>query len=142
MGAVGRPFVAIDQRRVGRAPKCSRNTHETKRPVSVTCGDKGAGAPVTFGALMAFVRVSFPSDPARNGSVVKQLLKKWGPRDVEAMVKGAALLGWKDLRAINAADGVGRRWSQAAYWSHENTAARPRERLEGIAQVLKARGLV
>lgn len=97
---------------------------------------------MTFGQLMAFVRVSFPSDPARNGSIVKALLRKWGERDVEAMVKGAALLGWRDLRAINSADGVGRRWSQAAFWSHENTAARPRERLEGIGQVLKARGLV
>src|SRR5690242_18700154 len=58
------------------------------------------GSRVSFGQLMAFVRASFPSDVARNGSVVKQLWKKWSPQDVEAMVKGAALLGWRDLRAI------------------------------------------
>lgn len=56
----------------------------------------------------------------RNGSIVKALFKRWPERDVEAMVRGAALLGWQDLRAIYAAEGVGRRWAMAAYWSREN----------------------
>lgn len=96
---------------------------------------------MTFGQLMLYVRTHFPSDPARNGSVLKQLLQKWSERDVEAMVKGAALLGWTDLRAINSADGVGRRWAQAAYWQHANQE-RPRERLESLGDAMRSRGLI
>lgn len=97
---------------------------------------------MTFGQLMAFVRTSFPSDAARNGSICKALIRKYGADEVEVMVQGAAQLGWKDLRALNAAEGVGRRWATAAYWQRVNTAERPRERLEGIAQVMRSRGLI
>lgn len=96
---------------------------------------------MTFGQLMAFVRVSFPSDVARNGSIVKALIRKYGADEVEVMVQGAAQLGWTDLRALNAAEGVGRRWATAAYWQRVNTAERPRERLEALGDVLRARGL-
>ena len=69
---------------------------------------------------MQFVRVRFGSDVHRNGSIVKQLVKKHGARQVNAMVQGAALLGWQDLRSLNSVEGIGRQWAQAAYWQHQN----------------------
>ena len=53
-------------------------------------------------------------------SIVKQLVKRWGMRETEAMIRGAHLLGWTDLRAVNATDGVGRRWALTAYWQEQN----------------------
>lgn len=93
---------------------------------------------MSFGQLMAFVRERFASDPRRNGSILKQLWKRFGPDEVEIMVKGAALLGWKDLRGLYAKEGIGRRWAQTAYWHQQKRA--PAETLESVAQTLKARG--
>jgi hypothetical protein len=85
------------------------------------CRDNGAGVSVSYGTLMGFVRERWGRDAmARNGSIVKALFKRWPEPEVEAMVRGAALLGWQDLRAIYAAEGVGRRWAMAAYWNQEN----------------------
>lgn len=93
---------------------------------------------VTFGQLMAFIRTHFPSDVAKNGSIVKQLIRKWGIDEVEVMVKGAALLKWQDLRAINSADGVGRRWAQAAYWQSQNARGHAPKMPERVREILKA----
>jgi hypothetical protein len=87
---------------------------------------------------MAFVRTSFPSDPVRNGSIVKRLVQKFGQPDTEVMVQGAALLGWKDLRGLYAKEGIGRRWAQTAYWRSQDRKAP--ERLTSVAAALKARG--
>ena len=89
---------------------------------------------------MALVRERFPSDPKRNGSILKQLWKRYGPSEVEVLVKGAVLLGWKDLRGLWSKEGVGRRWAQTAYWQHEKRA--PAQTLESLGTIFKARGLV
>ena len=94
---------------------------------------------MSFGELMAFVRVTFASDPRRNGSILKQLWKRYGPQEVEVMVKGAALLGWKDLRGLWSKEGIGRRWAQTAYWNREKRAP-AKQTLESVAATLKARG--
>lgn len=94
---------------------------------------------MSFGQLMAFVRERFPSDPRRNGSILKQLWKRYGPNEVEVMVRGAAQLGWKDLRGLWSKEGIGRRWAQAAYWQRENKAP-AKHSLESVAATLKARG--
>ena len=81
-----------------------------------------------FGRLVALVRQLFwpPGrveetwSLARDASVVKQQLKKRSAGEVEAMIRGAHQLGWKDLRAINSADGLGRRIAVAAYWPAQN----------------------
>jgi hypothetical protein len=84
---------------------------------------------------MAFVRERFPSDPKRNGSILRQLWKRYGPSEVEVMVKGAAQLGWKDLRGLYSKEGIGRRWASSAYW---NTQKRAPGRLpESVRTVLK-----
>ena len=75
----------------------------------------------------------------RNGSIVKQLWKRYGPSEVEVMVKGAALLGWKDLRGLWSKEGIGRRWAQTAYWNREKRAP-AKQTLESVAATLKARG--
>jgi hypothetical protein len=94
---------------------------------------------MNFGQLMAFVRERFASDPRRNGSILKQLWKRYGPQEVEVMVKGAALLGWKDLRGLWSKEGIGRRWAQTAYWNREKKAP-AKQTLESVAATLKARG--
>lgn len=72
---------------------------------------------------MQFVRETWgPENAQRNGSILKALVKRWPERDVEAMIRGAALLGWQDLRAVNSAEGLGRRMAQAAYWQQANRA--------------------
>jgi len=89
---------------------------------------------------MAFVRERFASDPKRNGSILRQLWKRYGPSEVEVMVKGAALLGWKDLRGLYSKEGIGRRWAQTAYWNREKRA--PAKTLNALGDILQARGLV
>lgn len=81
---------------------------------------KKNGAAPSFGNLMAFIRVNFQGDLRRNGSVLKALIRKWGLRETEAMIRGAFLLGWKNLVILNAKEGVGRRWATAAYWQYMN----------------------
>ncbi len=73
-----------------------------------------------YGALMQFVRERWGREALKlNGSIVKALWKKWGERETEAMVKGAAALGWQDLRAVNSRDGLGRRMAMARYWKDQ-----------------------
>lgn len=99
---------------------------------------KKTSAPENFGLLMAFVRTTWGAEHApRNGSIVKQLWRKWGERDVEAMVRGAALLGWADLRAINAKEGLGRRMAIARYWQEEN-APRKAKLPDAVKSILRA----
>ena len=95
---------------------------------------------MTYGELLGFVRERWgrPALP-RNGSIVKQLWKRYGPSEVEVMVKGAALLGWKDLRGLWSKEGIGRRWAQTAYWNREKRAP-AKQTLESVAATLKARG--
>jgi len=89
---------------------------------------------------MAFVRERFPSDPKRNGSILRQLWKRYGPSEVEVMVKGAAQLGWKDLRGLYSKEGIGRRWAQSAYWNQEKRA--PAKTLNSLGDIFKAKGLI
>jgi len=93
---------------------------------------------VTFGQLVAFTRQSFPERPdwplARNASIIRQLWKRYGPSEVEVMVKGAALLGWKDLRGLYSKEGIGRRWAQTAYW---NRTKRSGPTLEQIGDLMR-----
>jgi hypothetical protein len=74
---------------------------------------------------MGFVREAFPSDPRRNGSVCKQLVKRWGLEETEVLVRGAHLLGWRDLISLNAHEGIGRRWAHAAWFAQQNKQAGP-----------------
>lgn len=57
---------------------------------------------------------------ARNGSIVKALTKCFGEEEVDVMVRGAALLGWTDLRGLNSVEGLGRRWAIEAFWRGQN----------------------
>ncbi len=89
---------------------------------------------MSYGALMQFVREKWGRENlGRNGSILKALWKKWPEREVEAMVRGAALLGWKDLRTVNSAEGLGRRMAMAKYWETENRKpAKLPERVKSI----------
>jgi hypothetical protein len=80
---------------------------------------------MTFGQLMGFVREAFPSDPRRNGSVLKALVQRWGLAETEVLVRGAHLLGWRDLISLNAQAGIGRRWAHAAWFAAQNKRAAP-----------------
>jgi hypothetical protein len=92
------------------------------------------------GALMGFARQHFPHAPiGETSSIVAQLLRKWPLREVEAMVKGAALLGWTHLRSVNSKAGLGRRWAMIRYWDEQK---KPKHVLESLGQVLQAKGLV
>lgn len=95
---------------------------------------------LTFGQMMAVVRERWGrKDLPRNGSILKQLWKRYGPDEVEVMVRGAALLGWKDLRGLWSKEGIGRRWATTKYWESQNRAP-AKVTLESVAQTLKARG--
>lgn len=95
---------------------------------------------MSYGTLMQFVREHWGREQmARNGSILKALFRRWPEREVEAMVKGAALLKWEDLRAIYASEGVGRRWAMAAYWQSQKQVP---DRLESLGAVFKAKGLL
>lgn len=86
---------------------------------------------MTFGQLMGFVRENFPGDVKRNGSILKALLKRWGAIEVEYMVRGAAKLGWKDLRALHSKEDVGRRVALQAFWADQKREKAP-EALKAI----------
>jgi len=78
-----------------------------------------------WNALALYVREHFDGLPlARNLSIASQLTKKWGVEEVSRLVQGAFLLGWKDLRGLNANGGIGLRWAREAYWRHENERAK------------------
>lgn len=91
---------------------------------------------------MAFVRTTWGAENApRNGSIVRALLRKYSELEVEAMVRGAALLGFGDLRIINGEAGEGRRNCMSAYYRQQAANRKTsRQTLESVAQTLKARG--
>lgn len=95
---------------------------------------------MTFGQLMQYVRENFKSDVNRNGSMLRNLYRRFREDEVEAMVKGAKLLGWRDLRAIHAKDGLGRRWAMQRFWDGEKRA-HPTT-LKALGDILHQRGLV
>ena len=84
---------------------------------------------MSFGGCVALVKQLFwPNGRLceawtvnRDASVVKRLFGQYGPRETEAMIRGAHLLGWQDLRGLASAAGVGRRWASSAWWQHENS---------------------
>jgi hypothetical protein len=65
----------------------------------------------------------------RNGSITKRLVKKFGVQEAEYMIRGAALLGWKDLRGLYSKEGIGRRWALTAWWHRQKRAPADLERL-------------
>lgn len=78
------------------------------------------------GHLVGFALEHFPHAPrGETLGLIKRLLARWPLTEVEAMVKGAARLGWKSLRGVSSQDGLGRRWAQAAYWQSQNAAELP-----------------
>lgn len=96
---------------------------------------------MSYGSLMQFVRERWGREAlTMNGSIVKALWKKWGERDTEAMVKGAAALGWQDLRAVNSRDGLGRRMAMAKFWETENRQP-AQQSLESLGASFKRLGL-
>lgn len=89
---------------------------------------------------MAFVRTTWGAENApRNGSILKALWQRYGPSEVEVMVRGAAQLGWKDLRGLYSKEGIGRRWAQTAYW---NATKKAPTQLDAVGAILQAKGLV
>lgn len=52
--------------------------------------------------------------------ILKRLFVKFGPEDVERMIRGAQLLGWRSLVSLGSKEGVGRRWALEAYWRTQN----------------------
>ena len=88
---------------------------------------------------MQFVRETWGRENLpRNGSIVKALWKRWPERDVEAMVRGAAALGWQDLRTVNSADGLGRRMAMARYWQEQQK--HPTKLPERVRAILRSLG--
>ena len=77
----------------------------------------------------------------REARILQRLVRGYGPEEVDHMLDGAAILHWRNLRSLGSKDGAGRRWALEAYWQHVNHE-RPRERMESLATVLKARGLL
>jgi hypothetical protein len=75
---------------------------------------------LTAPQLLRFVRVHFGE--YRQMSVAKALIRKWGLREAEVMIRGAHLLGWQSLLSLNASEGIGRRWATAKYWDAKKTA--------------------
>ncbi len=90
---------------------------------------------MTFGQLMQFVRTAFQGDVRRNGSVAKALVSKWGLEETEVLVRGAHLLGWKDLIVLNAKEGIGRRWAHAAWFAQQNKQGGPLP--DSIKQIMR-----
>lgn len=95
---------------------------------------------MSFGQLMQFVRTHFPGDVNRNGSVAKRIIKRFGMREAEAMIRGAHALGWEDIIALNAKDGFARRWAVSVFWDRMKHTPGPT--LENIGTMLKKAGLV
>ena len=93
--------------------------------------------------LCGLVRSSFWKDRKdteewafrRDCSILKALVRRFGVPDTEVMIRGAVLLGWRDLRAVHAATGIGRRWASSAYWEHVNKSKGP-ARIQQLGDVL------
>lgn len=59
---------------------------------------------------------------ARNLSIAKRLVDRWGYREAGTLIAGAAQLGWRDLRALNTVEGIGQRLARTAYWNRQKRA--------------------
>lgn len=98
---------------------------------------------MTYPELLGLVRETWGREALpQNGSIVKALVRKYGLDDVEVMVRGAKQLGWTGLLGLNAAEGIGRRWAQAAWWAQENQNPHARQQVESLGALFKARGLL
>lgn len=49
-------------------------------------------------------------------AILKRLVERYGPDEVEKMLRGAIKLGWDSLRALGSAEGTGRRMAIQAFW--------------------------
>lgn len=95
---------------------------------------------MSYGKLLGFVRETWGRENLpRNGSIVKALLRRFPEPEVEAMVRGAKILQFSDLRIINGEAGEGRRNCMSAYYRSQ-TKPQARTELETVAHLLKARG--
>jgi hypothetical protein len=52
----------------------------------------------------------------RESNVLRRLVVRFGPSEVEHMLHGAKTLGWNSLIGLGGADGLGRRWALQAHW--------------------------
>ena len=95
---------------------------------------------MSFGALMQFVRTHFRGDIKRNGSVAKVIIRRFGMREAECMIRGAHALGWTDLISLNAKEGLARSWARRAFWDRMKKSPGPS--LEDVGTMLKKAGLV
>jgi hypothetical protein len=70
----------------------------------------------------------------KEAAILKRLVKRHGAEDVETMLKGAQVLGWRTLTSLGSKDGLGRRWATEAYWRAQNERKKwtPPERLKAI----------
>jgi len=95
---------------------------------------------VTWGQLALSVRHGFPDRPdftlTRNLSIAKALVRRWGLEEASQLVEGARLLGWRDLRGLQAEGGIGLRWARARYWQENNR--RGQRVPEGLRDVLRS----
>jgi len=95
---------------------------------------------MSYGQLMGWVRETWGSEMMKvNGSIVKALWRRYSAHEVEAMVKGAKLIGAESLRMVWAERGEGRRNALTAYYRSEQK--RP-VNLQPLGAMLKQRGLV
>lgn len=97
---------------------------------------------MSFGLLMAFVRETWGQENApRNGSILKQLARKFPEADVEAMVRGAKILGFSDLRIINGEAGEGRRNCMAAYYRQQASDRKPFRKMPDTVKAILRKAL-
>lgn len=91
---------------------------------------------MSYGKLLAFVREAWGREAMpRNGSIVKQLSRKFPEVEVEAMVRGAKILGFSDLRIINGQAGEGRRNCMTAYY--RSRSARSAKLPQSLGEILR-----
>ena len=94
---------------------------------------------MTWGAIAVLVKQRFPDSEIsleRNLSIARALVRKWGQDEAGRLIEGAAIRGWQDLRALQAADGVGLRWARETYWRKQNTRAKWKAP-ESLKQIFK-----
>lgn len=82
---------------------------------------------MTQGQIMRYVRERFSTDVKRNCSVAMVLIRKFGLREAEAMIRGAKALGLESLIPLNAKAGEFRRHCQAKFWHEMNTRGTKRK---------------
>ena len=52
----------------------------------------------------------------KESAILKRLVRQYGAEDVERMIRGAQALGWKSLRSLGSAEGLGRRMAIQQFW--------------------------